>query len=107
MRFIVELMCAFTLLALRCVHTFYSKRVKVVETILPDSTVRLLFTGKDYARGGGLGRGRGIGIPLGVGVVVGVGVEVAVAVGVKVTVAVAVGVGVGVALRQIPETVIV
>jgi hypothetical protein len=29
---IVELMFAFTLLALRCVNTFYSKRVKDVET---------------------------------------------------------------------------
>jgi len=31
--FIVELMCAFTLLALRCVNTFYPKRLKDVETI--------------------------------------------------------------------------
>ena len=31
--FVVELMCAFTLLALRCVNTFYLKRLKDVETI--------------------------------------------------------------------------
>jgi hypothetical protein len=32
-------MFAFTLLALRCVNVFYSKRVKVVETIQPDGAV--------------------------------------------------------------------
>jgi hypothetical protein len=33
---VVELMFAFTLLALRCVNIFYSKRVKAVEAIQRD-----------------------------------------------------------------------
>ena len=102
---VVELMFAFTLLALRCVNIFYSKRVKAVELIQRDFAVRFLCVGKRYGRGGGLGRGLAVGLPLGAGVVVGVGDGVqppgqsdgvGVTPGVIVSVGVAVGVDVGV-----------
>ena len=51
----MELKFAFTLLALRCVNFFYSKRVKAVETIQRDFAARF-FVGKNYGRGIGVGR---------------------------------------------------
>jgi hypothetical protein len=48
-------MCAFTLLALRCVNSFYTKRIKVVEKINQIEEGRFFFTVEGYGRGGGLG----------------------------------------------------
>jgi hypothetical protein len=74
-------MFAFTLLALRCVNIFYSKRVNAVETIQRDFAVRFFFVGKNYGRGIGVGRGRGVTLGVALGVGVGDGVPVAVGVG--------------------------
>ena len=83
----------FTLLALRCVNVFYTKRIRAVETIY--RCAARSYSQETYGRGGGVGRDLGVGVDL-AGVAVDVGVAVAVAVGVAVAVAVGVDVGVGV-----------